>query len=101
MFTDKNQLPTENVEAPIAKILAAYIVNESMQEVTEAALTPDSPIIESGLIDSLGLFKMIAYLEDLFQVKIAPTDIVLENFANIAAIERLIIAKRMEHNARE
>ena len=55
---------------------------------------PDDPIVEAGLVDSLGLFKVIAFIEDEFGVKIAPEEILMENFATVNAIVRLIRAKQ-------
>lgn len=55
---------------------------------------PDDPVVESGLVDSLGLFKVIAFAEDQFGVRIAPEEIVMENFATVNAIVRLIRSKR-------
>jgi len=55
---------------------------------------PDFPIIEKGLVDSLGLFKIIAFLEDRFQVSVAPEEILFENFATIGAITQLVNSKR-------
>ena len=54
---------------------------------------PDFPIIEGGLVDSLGLFKVIAFIEEKFGVAIPPEEIVLENFATIGAIATLVAAR--------
>ena len=74
----------------IARLLADYIVDEIAAARPPTAPAPDFPIIESGLVDSLGLFKLIAFIEERLKVKIAPEDIVLENFATIGAIVALV-----------
>ena len=58
-----------------------------------SAPAPDFPIIETGLVDSLGLFKVVAFIEDRFKVQVAPEDIMFENFSSINAITRLVQAK--------
>jgi len=72
------------------RILTEYIVSEVALRPPESAPGPDFPIVESGLVDSLGLFKVIAFIEDRLGVEIAPEDIVLENFVNIGAIAALV-----------
>ena len=74
----------------IARLLADYIVEEVAATRPPQPPAPDFPIIESGLVDSLGLFKLIAFVEERLKVKIAPEEIVLENFATIGAIVALV-----------
>ena len=74
----------------IARQIAQYIVDEVAATRPAAPPAPDFPIIESGLVDSLGLFKLIAFIEERLHVKVAPEDIVLENFATIGAIVALV-----------
>ena len=58
------------------------------------ALTPDTPLIESGLIDSLTLFKLIDFVQRQTAIRVEPAEITLDNFGTPAAIERLVAAKR-------
>jgi acyl carrier protein len=81
-------------EAEIARLLADYIVAEIAPTPPATPPGPDVPIIEQGLVDSLGLFKLIAFVEERLGVKIAPEEIVLEHFATIRAIVALIQGKR-------
>jgi len=74
----------------ISRLLAEYIVKEIAATPPAQAPGPDVPIIEQGLVDSLGLFKLIAFIEERLGVKIAPEEIVLENFATLRAIVGLI-----------
>jgi acyl carrier protein len=74
--------------------LADYIVKEVTSRAPDAPLTADFPIIEGGLVDSLGLFKLISFIEERYSVRIRPEDILLENFATLGAVVRLIEANR-------
>jgi acyl carrier protein len=53
-------------------------------------LTPDYPLLENRVIDSLGLFRTVAFLESEYGVKIPDTELVPANFASLEAIARLI-----------
>jgi acyl carrier protein len=77
----------------IARSLTNYIVTEVASRPPEKALAADFPIIEGGLVDSLGLFKLVSFIEDEFKVKIAPEEILFENFATVGVITNLIRGK--------
>jgi len=81
-------------EKEIIRLLTEFIVNEVAPARPARAPAPNDPIVESGLVDSLGLFKVIGFVEDEFSVKVAPEEILMENFATVNAITRLIRAKR-------
>lgn len=78
----------------IARLLTEFIVNEVAPAKPSTPPGPNDPIVEAGLVDSLGLFKVIAFAEDEFGVRIAPEEILMENFATVNAIVRLIRSKR-------
>jgi acyl carrier protein len=39
-----------------------------------------------GIIDSLGIMKLIEFMQEIYSIEIAETDIVPNNFENIDAI---------------
>jgi acyl carrier protein len=47
-------------------------------------------LVDSGIVDSLGVFQLVAFLEDTFAIRIGDDEITPENFSTIAAIERLV-----------
>ena len=79
-------------EAPIAQALTHYIQTELNSK--QLIITMETALIETGLIDSLSIFKLILFMEDRFIVKIQAEDIVLENFANVKTLTQLVQAKR-------
>ncbi len=79
--------------ATVVTELTEYIVKEVASRPPEEPVTPDYPIIEGGLVDSLGLFKVISFIEERYPVRIPPEEILFENFATINAIVRLIEAR--------
>lgn len=46
----------------------------------ERGLEDDEPLFESGIIDSLGLIKLIAFVEKNFNISIDMGEIMIENF---------------------
>ena len=57
-------------------------------------LCSSDDLIESGILDSLGIMKLILFLENNYSVKISDDDLTLENFSSILSINSLIDRKR-------
>lgn len=79
--------------AEVIAALTEFIVTEVASSPPDVPVTPDFPIIEGGLVDSLGLFKLISFIEERYPVRIAPEEILFENFATVGDIVRLIEAQ--------
>jgi len=50
-------------------------------------------IVGQGLIDSLGIFKLIAFVEEKFAITVEPDEVLLENFQTPRALRNLIVKK--------
>lgn len=53
-------------------------------------LTDDFPLLENLVIDSLGLFRVVGFLETEYGVQIPDDQLVPENFATLSSIASLI-----------
>lgn len=53
-------------------------------------------LIESEVLDSLGIMKLILFLENNYSVKISDDDLTLENFNSIMSIQSLLERKTLE-----
>ena len=47
-------------------------------------------VIAAGIVDSLGIIKIISYLEDTFSVEIDDSDLVMENFETIESMATFV-----------
>lgn len=97
LFGDDNSQKTEGnapVQEAIFPILAEHIQTKLLPAGSGVVLTPETPLLQSGLIDSLTLFRFLTFIQRRFQIKIRPKEVVAENFATLAATERLISAKQ-------
>ena len=54
---------------------------------------PDVRLVEEELIDSLGIFSLVDFIEERFGVVIEVEEITIENFATVRAIDALIAGK--------
>lgn len=57
------------------------------------SVTDDENLLLSGLVDSLGVFELIAFLEKSFGLTIPLDEVVLEDFTSIDAISAYVASK--------
>ncbi len=51
-------------------------------------------LLDSGLIDSTGIYELVSFVESEFDVRVNDEEIVPENFESIESIARFVDAKR-------
>jgi acyl carrier protein len=62
-------------------------------------LTDRSPLLESGLIDSLGILDLVGFLEEKFAIQVTDEELVPENFQNVDQLAVFVAQKK--NGARE
>ncbi len=70
-----------------------YVLSELVSDKQYNGLSDSDQLIETGIIDSLGIMKLIGFLEDSLSVQIDDMELIPENFATIEAITSLVQAK--------
>jgi acyl carrier protein len=73
--------------------ISTYIRSEFSAALAGAQLSDDTPLIESGIIDSLGIMKLLQYLEDSFSIHIGDDELRPENFETPGIIVSLVERK--------
>jgi acyl carrier protein len=53
-------------------------------------LTDDYPLLEAGVLDSIGLVHVMTFLEDEFDLDFFDRDVVTRDFASIGSIARFV-----------
>jgi acyl carrier protein len=69
-----------------------FVIEEFLPDVSAGELNVDHDLLESGVIDSLGLLKLIAWIEERFELSVHDTDLDPDNFHSVAAIDSFIEA---------
>ena len=77
----------------IQNAVHAYILNEFLPGEDPAELTDRTPLITGGILDSISTLKLVAYLEDCFEVTIEAHEAGVENLDSVSQIARLIARK--------
>lgn len=79
--------------AAIEEKIKTYVVKELMQDRTRPEINRDESLIDRGIIDSLGLFKLIAHIEEEFGIAVDPNEVRSDNFATLALVTDLVQKK--------
>lgn len=81
------------------QIIREYIAQQFLFDDPQAAIEDEQNLIEDGIIDSLGIFTLIAFIEQQFGIKVQPEDVVLDNFQSVNTIKQLISSKQLSPQA--
>ncbi len=76
----------------IAEKVIAYL-SESKGLPDDFQVDTRTPLLQSGLIDSLGMEELVTFLEDTFSVEVEDEDLLPDNFETVEAIAALIERK--------
>jgi len=75
------------------KDVIRQFVMESAQIKGIKEVGDNDSLTESGIVDSLGIFRLVSFLEENVGVHIGDEEITQDNFSTIAEIERFVNAK--------
>ena len=71
-----------------------FIVSEFLAGTQPSDVSPDQPLITSGIIDSVGAMKLVLFLEKTFGVEIDADDITAGHLDTLRAITTLVTDKQ-------
>lgn len=73
-----------------------YIIDEFVPDISIGELDSDLNLVDSGMIDSLSVLKIMASIESSLDLLIEPEELDVDNFSTVKAIEALISRKLAE-----
>lgn len=81
--------------------ITKFIVEEFVPDISTEDLAADYDLLAGGVIDSLGLLKVIAWLEDRFELAVDDIDLEPDSFRTIAAINAFVNQVRQPVRAQQ
>ena len=66
-------------------ILLDYIRTEILKG-RNNSITADDNLLDSGMLDSLGILQLVAFIDDRLGIQIPDEDVVYENFYSVNAL---------------
>ncbi len=67
-------------------VINDYISRELVQDATLLPLTNATPLLETGVLDSLSLLKLVLFVQERFGIVVDDVDLVPEHFASVDTI---------------
>jgi acyl carrier protein len=87
--TDGAKLSVQDVK----EIVKAYILKEFLPGENPDELTDSTPLITGGILDSLATIKLVAFLEERFQIQIQAHETMIDYLDTISDISQLVSSK--------
>lgn len=66
--------------------LTKYISDELLGTRVKTAVSADDDLLTSGLLDSLGIMRLVWFIEQEFVVEVPAEDVTIENFQTVSKI---------------
>ena len=73
--------------------IQTYLLDKYMPGKSLSDLDLEESLLESGLLDSAGIFDVVIFLEESFQIQIEDEEIVANNFNSVSQIAKLVESK--------
>jgi acyl carrier protein len=67
-----------------------FILQEILHENQPGLLSNDDQLVESGIIDSLGVMTLLSFIEQNFSINVPDNELTPDNFASISTITALV-----------
>lgn len=79
--------------AEVKDRIREYVLEEFARAKGVDEITDSEILTMNGIIDSMGIFRMVAFIEETFNVRVGDDEITHDNLESVDAIERLVLAK--------
>lgn len=77
----------------IREILRQFILDQYLKGELPHTLGYDTPLLSSGIIDSIGVLALINFVEDRFSIEFQPRELDRDRLESIARIHQAIVQK--------
>ena len=79
-------------QAQVKDQIREFILRDLASAKGVSSFSDSESLMESGVIDSLGIFRLVAFLEETFRVRIGDEEITHDNLKSVDSIEQLVLA---------
>ena len=74
--------------------LEQFILNELMASDEKKSIEPDEDLLMQGIVDSMGVLKLSAFIEEKFSIKVTDIDMVPENFQSLESLTQFVLSRK-------
>jgi acyl carrier protein len=76
--------------------LVEFVMSDLARGKISGNLDINDNLIDASVVDSLGIMKLIIFLEENYSIKVTDDDLTPENFSSIMTIQSLVLNKMSE-----
>jgi acyl carrier protein len=80
----------------IYPVLHEYVTRELLHG-EDTGLAADTPLLEWGVIDSMSLAELLAFIEQRFSIQVAEEKVTPEHFQSLGALSELLAHLSEKH----
>ncbi|MBR9919597.1 MAG: acyl carrier protein [Bacteroidetes bacterium] len=80
----------DNIKLEVKKFLLDSFVNES----ETGPIEDETPLLSSGIVDSISSLQLVAFLEEKFNFQFQPHEVDQDNLNTLNLIEEFVKAKK-------
>ncbi|PRQ06484.1 hypothetical protein [Enhygromyxa salina] len=80
------------MSAEIQAVVRQHLDDEFMFMRPDLVLDDQLDLLGEGILDSIGILRVTAFIEDAFSVVLGPSDLISENFRDLGTIVAVIVA---------
>ena len=77
----------------IARQVKDHILERYLQGEDPSLLTPETPLISGGILDSLATLELVSFLEERFGIELEAHEVDRDRLDTLRAIEALVLSK--------
>jgi acyl carrier protein len=74
----------------ILENLEKFLLTEVAVDLGKRSLDPDEDLLEQGIIDSLGIMKLVLLMEESYGIQVNDQDIIPENFQCLSSMVKYV-----------
>ena len=79
--------------ATVKDQIREFILRDLASAKGVSSFSDSESLMESGVIDSLAIFRLVAFLEETFRVRIGDEEITHDNLKSVDSIEQMVVGK--------
>jgi acyl carrier protein len=79
-----------------SKNIEKFLLTEMGADFGKQSLDPDEDLLDQRIIDSMGILKLVVFLEKAHNIKVLDEEVVPENFQSINSMIKFIEQKTLQ-----
>ena len=67
-----------------------FIRNELLSDRPDIQIGPEEDLLSENLLDSMGIMRLVSFIDERYQFAVPPEDVTIENFLSVGDISRYL-----------